>query len=49
MKSDVTDNYFLSALSAIVEEPRKIKEIFVSSDINSSGIYCVKLRIDGSI
>ena len=41
------DCYFLSCLSAIAEEPSRIKRIFVTQETNEAGIYAVRLFING--
>ena len=43
------DCYFLSALSSIAENPKRIKNIFISKQINESGAYCVRFYINGMV
>jgi calpain-15 len=41
------DCYFLSCLSALAERPHRIKEIFITQQVNEAGIYAVQLYING--
>lgn len=41
------DCYFLSCLSAIAEDPERIKRIFITQETNEAGIYAVQLYING--
>jgi hypothetical protein len=41
------DCYFLSAISAIAENPERIRKIFLTRDVQKSGCYCVALCING--
>ena len=37
------DCYFLSSIASIAEKEERIKKIFVSTDINKYGCYCVRI------
>jgi len=39
--------YFLAACAALAEFPQRIKRIFISKDISSSGVYAIALCING--
>ena len=39
--------YFLSALAALTKSPERIKNIIKTKEVNSAGIYCVQLFING--
>ena len=39
--------YFLACLSALAEEPHRIKKIFNTKTANEKGIYCVTFFING--
>ena len=41
------DCYFLSALSALAENPHRIKNIFHTKTVTDSGAYAVKLFVNG--
>ena len=41
------DCYFLSCLSSIAEHPQRIKDIFLTQDVNDAGCYAVKIWVDG--
>ena len=39
--------YLMSVCSAIAEHPNKLKQIFITQEINKAGIYAIQLYIDG--
>ena len=41
------DCYFLAVLSALAESEERVRNIFVTQDVNSAGIYLVKFFING--
>ena len=43
----LNNSTFLSVISSLVENPEIIKSLFLSKDINESGIYCIYLCKDG--
>ena len=46
-QGELGDCYFLSCLSALAENPDRIKAIFITKEVNDAGIYAVKLFING--
>ena len=47
MQGEVGDCYVLSSLSALAEFPQRVEKIFLTQDLNSEGIYAVRLYIKG--
>jgi len=43
------DCYFLAALSALAEKPKRIKDIFGNQTYNPKGIYKIKFRVKGIV
>lgn len=41
------DCYFLSAISAVAEFPKRIARLFVSKKVPKCGAYCVNLCVNG--
>jgi hypothetical protein len=41
------DCYFLSCLSSLAEDPKKIQDIFLVKKVNDAGCYAVKVWVDG--
>jgi calpain-15 len=41
------DCYFLSVLSALAEDPERVKKILVTHKINYAGCYAVNLFVNG--
>lgn len=41
------DCYFLSALSALAEDPKRIRELFLTKETNYAGCYAVQLYVNG--
>ena len=41
------DCYFLSAISSLAEFPDRLKDIFITKEINDAGCYALKLFING--
>ncbi len=39
--------YFLSALSALAEYSNRVQDIFLTKEINDSGIYAVSIFLNG--
>lgn len=39
--------YFLSVIAALAEHPDRIKKIFITDEINTTGIYGIRLCLDG--
>ena len=42
------DCYFLAALSSLAEFEDRVKDLFVTKEINAAGIYMVKFFINGN-
>lgn len=42
------DCYFLAALSSLAEFEDRVKDMFVTKEINAAGIYMVKMFINGN-
>lgn len=47
LQGDLGNCYFLSALSAIAEFPKRIRDIFETEEPNPVGCYAVKICING--
>mmetsp|Transcript_3195 Transcript_3195/g.9706 ORF Transcript_3195/g.9706 Transcript_3195/m.9706 type:complete len:605 (+) Transcript_3195:568-2382(+) len=41
------DCWFLAAMAAVCEKPKLITSLFVTTELNDAGVYCVKLCKDG--
>ena len=41
------DCYFLASVSAIAEKPGRIKNIFLTHEVNEAGCYAVTMFING--
>jgi calpain-15 len=41
------DCYFLASLSALAEYPERIKNIFITKEVNEAGCYAVSLFVNG--
>ncbi len=49
IQGNLGDCYLLSALAALSENPRYIKDIFDEQAYNPNGIYAVDMRVDGEV
>jgi hypothetical protein len=47
VQGDVGDCYFLASSAALAEKPQRIKDIFVTDELNEEGIVAVKLYVKG--
>lgn len=43
------DCYFLSSISSLAENASRVKDIFLTKEINSAGIYAMQLYINGEL
>jgi calpain-15 len=41
------DCYFLSALSALAEDPERIRNMFITKQTNYAGCYAISLYLNG--
>ena len=41
--------YFLSALSALAENPERVRRLFATSSVNPTGCYAVKFYLNGCL
>ena len=41
------DCYFLSSISSLAEFPKRIKEIFITEEVNEAGCYAMYFYING--
>jgi calpain-15 len=41
------DCYLLAAMAAVAEHQDRIKRLFLSRDVTTTGVYCVALCING--
>ncbi len=48
-QGDLGDCYLLSALSALAEWPKRVRQIFVNPEPNESGLYILRLYLNGSM
>ena len=39
--------YFLSALSSLAENPSRVRQLFITQQVNSAGIYVIRFFING--
>ena len=46
-KGSCEDSVFLAAVSAIAEQPSRIKNLFLTQSVNKAGCYAVKLYVNG--
>ena len=47
LQGNLGNCYYLSALSAIAEFNQRIKQIFVTTEVNKAGCYAVRLCLNG--
>jgi len=47
IQGDIGDCYFLSIMSALAENPQRIKNLMMTSTLNNQGVYEIKLFIHG--
>ena len=46
-QGELGDCYFLSVLSILAEHPNRIRELFITQDVNHKGLYVVRMCING--
>ena len=46
-QGDCGDCYILSSISSLAEFPERVKDIFITKEVNEAGCYAVKLYING--
>lgn len=46
-QGDCGDCYFLSSISSLAEFPQRVKDIFITNEVNEAGCYAVRLYING--
>ena len=46
-QGNLGDCYLLSALSALAEWPRRVRELFITTEPNEAGVYRLKLYLNG--
>ena len=49
MQGTLGNCYFLSALSALAENPERVKRLFASSTVNPTGCYAIKFYLNGKL
>lgn len=47
VQGQLGDCYFLSAVSSLAEKPERVKNIFLTKEVNDAGCYALKLYING--
>ena len=41
------DCYYLSSLSTLAENPKRIKDLFITKEVNEAGCYAVNMVLNG--
>ena len=46
-QGNISDHYFLSAISALAEQPGRVARLLISDKANEKGCYCIALHLNG--
>lgn len=47
LQGEIGDCYFMSAMASCAEVPKRIKELFLTRQVNTAGIYLLSLYVNG--
>ena len=47
MQGELGDCWLIAAASVVAQDPERIKEVFLTDELNSQGVYALKLYMMG--